>query len=218
MLMINQTLHNLSLGMIVAPAFFAVATAQDIKPSRSEIINPIHIPSFNKNGKAKERKQGGNPRMVEGYQVFDGSMDGNRQVDPQIAVGGGHVLHGTNGGFVIYDKKGHYIQGVKQSVFNGGIDPKLFFDLHNKVFKLDLSSTPRTFTSRPRSRRIKRTMFSLGFKNVVQICLSVHAWRIAGPVTPKAPWAKWLISALVVVLPMVLHGGTTAEALWTATT
>ena len=77
-------------------------------------------------------------RMVNGYLVFNGSMDGNRQVDPQIAVGGGYVLHGTNSGLVIYDKKGNYVEGVSQKCFNDGIDPKMFYDVHNKVFVFDL--------------------------------------------------------------------------------
>jgi len=42
--------------------------------------------SFDKGGACSERKQGGNPREISGLVVFDGSMDGNRQVDPQIAV------------------------------------------------------------------------------------------------------------------------------------
>ena len=65
-------------------------------------------------------------------------MDGNRQVDPQIAVGGGYVMEGTNSGLIIYDKKGAFVQGVSQKCFNNGIDPKLFFDIHNKVFVFDL--------------------------------------------------------------------------------
>lgn len=128
----------LSSSLIVATSLVTSVSAADIKPLRSEIIKPIHIESFNKGGAAKERKQGGNPRKVAGFQVFDGSMDGNRQVDPQIAVGGGYVFHGTNNGFIIYDKQGKFIQGVRQSVFNGGIDPKVFFDPHNKVFGFDI--------------------------------------------------------------------------------
>jgi hypothetical protein len=65
-------------------------------------------------------------------------MDGNRQVDPQIAVGGGYVMEGTNSGLIIYNKKGEFVQGVSQKCFNNGIDPKLFFDIHNKVFVFDL--------------------------------------------------------------------------------
>jgi hypothetical protein len=76
--------------------------------------------------------------MVNGYQVFNGSMDGNRQVDPQIAVGGGYVMEGTNSGLLIFNKKGDFIQGVSQKCFNNGIDPKMFFDVHNKVFVFDL--------------------------------------------------------------------------------
>ncbi len=111
---------------------------QEIAPVRTEVITPIRNASFNKGGKAKNRHQGGNPRQINGNLVFDGATDGNRQVDPQIAVGGGFVFHGTNSGFVIYDKKGNYVDGVPQSEFNGGIDPKLFFDPHNKVFGFDL--------------------------------------------------------------------------------
>ena len=109
-----------------------------LMPSRTEVISPIRKASFNNNKECKERKQGGNPRKVSGYLAFDGSMDGNRQVDPQIAVGGGFVLHGSNSGLVIYDKKGNFIDGVSQNCFNKGIDPKLFFDPHNKVFGFDL--------------------------------------------------------------------------------
>lgn len=109
-----------------------------IRPSRSELISPLHKSSFNNNGECRERRQGGNPRMVNGYLLFDGSQDGNRQVDPQIAVGGGYVLHGTNGGLVIYNKKGEYVAGVSQKCFNDGIDPKLCYDAHNKVFIFDL--------------------------------------------------------------------------------
>ncbi len=120
------------LVIALEPAFQAVG------PVRTEIISPIHSLTFNKGGTAKKRRQGGNPRIVGGNLVFDGSSDGNRQVDPQIAVGGGFVLHGTNGGLVIYDKKGNYVDGVPQDEFNGGIDPKLFFDPNNRVFGFDL--------------------------------------------------------------------------------
>ncbi|TDW99905.1 hypothetical protein EDB95_0920 [Dinghuibacter silviterrae] len=76
--------------------------------------------------------------MVNGYLVFDGSKDGDRQVDPQIAVGNGYILHGTNGGLIIYNKKGEYIDGVPQRDFADGIDPKLFYDSYNKVFGFDM--------------------------------------------------------------------------------
>ncbi len=108
------------------------------RPVRSEVIPPIRSASFNHEGQSEERKQGGNPRDVAGLLVFDGSQDGDRQVDPQIAVGGGHILHGTNSGLIIYDKAGNFIEGVRQSAFNNGIDPKLFFDPHNQVFGFNL--------------------------------------------------------------------------------
>jgi hypothetical protein len=39
---------------------------------------------------------------------------------------------------MIYNKKGQFVQGVSQKCFNNGIDPKMFFDIHNKVFVFDL--------------------------------------------------------------------------------
>ncbi|MBX3110887.1 MAG: hypothetical protein KF857_02665 [Fimbriimonadaceae bacterium] len=119
-------------------ASLCLLAALQTQPVRTLVVKPIHQDSFNKGGKAKKRVQGGNPRMVGTTLLFDGSQDGDRQVDPQIAVGGGYVLHGTNGGLVIYTKKGEYVDGVPQGEFNDGIDPKLFYDVHNKVFGFDL--------------------------------------------------------------------------------
>lgn len=116
----------------------SVALQNPSAPSRTEVINPLRNATLTKDGKAKVRKQGGNPRTVNGMLLFDGSTDGNRQVDPQIAVGGGYVLHGTNSGIVVYDKNGNWLAGVPQSEFNNGIDPKLLFDNHNKIFAFDL--------------------------------------------------------------------------------
>ena len=128
--------------LTVISCVFINAFSQDendkIYPSRTEVVEPIHKTNFTNDNQCRERKQGGNARMINGYLVFDGSMDGNRQVDPQIAVGGGYVLHGTNGGIIIYNKKGEFVQGVSQKCFNDGIDPKMFYDLHNKVFVFDM--------------------------------------------------------------------------------
>lgn len=117
---------------------YSQAVGDTMHAARTEVIVPLHKTSFNNRGDCKERKQGGGAQMVNGYQVFNGSMDGNRQVDPQIAVGGGYVLHGTNSGLIIYNKQGEFIQGVSQKCFNNGIDPKMFFDVHNQVFLFDL--------------------------------------------------------------------------------
>ena len=114
------------------------ANCQTASPLRQEVISPIRNDSFNKNGKCRERKLGGNPRTMNQLLVFDGANDGNRQVDPQIAVGGNHILHATNKGLIIYAKTGEFVQGVSQRCFNGGIDPKLFYDRHNGVFGFDL--------------------------------------------------------------------------------
>ncbi len=134
-------MKNLQLTLL-SFAFFGQLYSQAINdkiyPSNTEVVTPIHKSSFNNGNECTERKQGGNPQTINGYQVFNGSMDGNRQVDPQIAVGGGYVLHGTNSGLIIYTKKGEFVQGVSQKCFNDGIDPKMFFDIHNKVFVFDL--------------------------------------------------------------------------------
>jgi len=119
----------------------AQTVGDTLRPVRMETITPAHKNSFTDNGTngtCKIRMQGGNPATVNGYFVFDGSADGDRQVDPQIAVGGGYILHGTNSGLFIYNKKGEFIQGVFQDCFKGGIDPKLFYDPHNKVFGFDM--------------------------------------------------------------------------------
>ena len=119
-------------------AALSILFAQPVGPVRQEVITPIRNATFNKGGQAKKRVQGGGAKMVNGLLTFGGSQDGNRQVDPQIAVGGGFVFHGTNSGLVIYDKKGAYVDGVPQSEFNGGIDPKLFYCASNKVFGFNL--------------------------------------------------------------------------------
>lgn len=129
-------------ALLFVTAALSIQAGQSISPSRTEIIEPIHKNSFReidgKDGKLNPRKQGGNPRTENGLLLFDGSMDGHRQVDPQVMVGGGYVFHGTNNGFVIYDKKGNFVDGVGGDGFNHGIDPKLFYCLNNKVFGLDI--------------------------------------------------------------------------------
>jgi hypothetical protein len=128
----------ITLSLFLCMQIYAQDVNEKVYSSSTEVVTPLHKSSFNNGEECKERKQGGNPKMINGYQVFNGSMDGNRQVDPQIAVGGGYVLEGTNGGLLIYDKKGNFVQGVSQKCFNNGIDPKLAFDIHNKVFLFDM--------------------------------------------------------------------------------
>jgi hypothetical protein len=137
---ITDTIHPSSTEAIIPikKAGFNVDSSTENVPSHTPSVYDSSKPGSKAKCPCCERVQGGNPRTVNGYLVFDGAMDGNRQVDPQIAVGGGYVLHGTNGGLVIYDKKGNYIQGVSQKCFNDGIDPKLAFDIHNKMFMFDL--------------------------------------------------------------------------------
>ena len=140
----SQNIHQMKripltfLSLIFLLNTHAQINKDTLHPSSTEIVTPIHKTSFNNNGDCPERKQGGNTRMINGYQVFDGSMDGDRQVDPQIAVGGGYILEGSNKGLIIYDKQGKFVQGVSQKCFNNGIDPKMFFDIHNQIFVFDM--------------------------------------------------------------------------------
>ena len=142
-----------------------------IFPTRTEVVLPIRKSEF-RNKECKQRKQGGNPKTVSGYLAFDGSMDGNRQVDPQIAVGGGFVLHGSNSGIIIYDKKGNFIDGVSQNCFNKGIDPKLFFDLHNKVFGFDLWNPWDKEKKKPVNISISETSDPRGAWNTYPVSVS----------------------------------------------
>lgn len=112
---------------------------EPVRPVRTEMLLPYVQERFNPGGNIKSKIQGGNPQsMPGGILTFDGSNDGDRQVDPQIAVGGGFVLHGTNSGLYIYDKSGKPIDGVPQRAFRDGIDPKLFYNAHTKAFGFDL--------------------------------------------------------------------------------
>lgn len=151
--------------LVSGPAVSAAAQA----PVREEVVQPKRKETFNNNGQCPERKQGGNPRIVAGNLVFDGSQDGDRQVDPQIAVGGGFVLHGTNSGLVIYDKGGHFQQGVSQDCFNGGIDPKLFFDAHNGVFGFDLWNPWDQAKQKPVNISISETIDPTGAWNTYPV-------------------------------------------------
>lgn len=106
-------------------------------PVRTETIKPVRIAALMPEG-TNPWKQGGNPRTESGHLVFEGGLDGDRQVDPQIAVGGGHVVHATNQGLGVYDKTGQWKAGVSHERFGGGIDPKLYFDTVNQVFCYDV--------------------------------------------------------------------------------
>lgn len=134
--------HRLLVGLIWAGATFAPAVGETpevgAKAVRTEVVAPIKNVTLDKGGTARHKKMPANPRTVDGVLVFDGANDGDLQVDPQIAVGGGFVVTATNSGLYINTKDGKFVTGVSQKAFNDGIDPKLFFDPHNRVFGFDL--------------------------------------------------------------------------------
>jgi len=131
---------NRNVALLLVFSGVSLSVAGPVKPSRTEVVEPLHKDSLRElEGKLHgQRKQGGNPRTEKGILLFDGAMDGNRQVDPQIAVGGGYVFHGTNHGFIIYDKKGNFVDGAGNNAFNGGIDPKLFYCVNNQIFGFNI--------------------------------------------------------------------------------
>ncbi|WP_289054568.1 hypothetical protein [Carboxylicivirga marina] len=145
-----------------------IGDEKKIAPTRVEVITPFHKSEF-RDEQCPQRIQGGNPRTNNGFLLFDGAMDGNRQVDPQIAVGGGYVFHGTNSGLVIYDKEGNYVDGVSQKCFKNGIDPKIFYDVHNKVFGFDLWVYWDSLKVKPVNIAVSETNDPRGAWNIYQV-------------------------------------------------
>ncbi|QDV05648.1 hypothetical protein Poly30_11470 [Planctomycetes bacterium Poly30] len=127
-----------TVGLLAPTSHFPDGSDGGSAPTRIEVIQPRRIVTLDREGQVPQRSLGGHPRTVDGILLFDGATDGDRQVDPQIAVGGEHVLTATNGGLIVYSKEGEYVLGVHQRAFENGIDPKVFFDRHNGVFGFDL--------------------------------------------------------------------------------
>ena len=142
------------------------------KPTRSQLIQPIRKTSFNNDGDCGEKELGGNPRNVSGRLEFDAADDGGRQVDPQIAVGNDHVLTATNTGLIIYSKLGQYVKGVSQKCFNGGIDPKVMYDLNNQVYVFNLWNPWDSEKQKPVNISISETSDPTGAWNTYPIPLS----------------------------------------------
>jgi len=142
-----------------------------ILPARTELVKPIHKNEFRALD-CPQRIQQGNPKMVNGYFQFDGAMDGNRQVDPQIAVGGGYILNGTNSGLLVYDKAGNFLDGVHQRCFENGIDPKMFYDIHNEVFAFDLWVYWDSLKIKPVNISVSETSNPLGAWNTYPVSIT----------------------------------------------
>jgi len=175
------------LGLFLAPVFLQAAT-EKLFPVRVVEVEPIFKESLREfNGRLiRQRKQGGNPRKRGKLLLFDGSMDGNRQVDPQIAVGGGMVLHATNAGIVIYDKKGNYIDGVSMRAFNKGIDPKLLYCIEKKTFLFDIWNPWDKEKKKPVNLSISKTQDPSKGWNVYPI--SIPEGRDGGGLGCSSKW------------------------------
>jgi hypothetical protein len=102
--------------------------------TRIETIKPIIVPNLMA---CKSMNFESTTSATANYSVFEGIPDTDGQVDPQVAVGGNYVVHATNSGIGIFNKEGKLLHSTTQACLNDGIDPKLFFDIHNKVFAID---------------------------------------------------------------------------------
>jgi hypothetical protein len=84
---------------------------------------------------------------------FDGThLDEDAQIDPQIAVGANYVLHASNAGVIIYDKKGEIKTAQTLECFTQSLDcfdPKTFYDASNKYFGLAVWDGYNTKGSKP---------------------------------------------------------------------
>lgn len=123
---------NRNYGLLVAAfALLRPIRAHALEPVSEGQIKPVSRDTFQGDcNMAKPGSDAPNPRMVSGDLLFNSAM-GDRQSDPQLAVGLGHVFVATNSGNYIYDKAGTFLAGAGISCFSGStfpIDPKTFFD------------------------------------------------------------------------------------------
>ena len=166
---------NVFLGLIVLFILTSCSTKEQeytaILPSRTEVVKPIHKNEFRESD-CPQRVQEGDPKIVNGYFQFKGASDGNRQVDPQIAIGGGYIVNATNSGLLVYNKEGNYIDGVHQRCFQNGIDPKMFYDIHNKVFGFDLWVYWDSLQIKPVNISISETNNPLGAWNTYPVSIT----------------------------------------------
>jgi hypothetical protein len=102
--------------------------------SRTEVVKPLVVSELASCASFAFKSV---PTVTSEYTYFDGIPDTDGQVDVQVAVGGNHVVHATNSGVTIFDKEGNLLKATKQACLNEGIDPKLFFDMHNQIFAID---------------------------------------------------------------------------------
>lgn len=137
----NLRVHTLWPAYLLTSLFVLAASqpiaAQETRSVRKEQVTPVRIDHLHAKVK-KVRRVESDPKTAQGILRFWGALDGNRQVDPQIAVGKNHILHGTNSGLTVFDKEGNFIDGVNQNGFQGGIDPKIFYNRTHDVFGFDL--------------------------------------------------------------------------------
>jgi hypothetical protein len=111
-----------------------VTSDNQVYAIKIETIKPIAMKDF---ASCESFDVQSSPTTTTEYDYFEGIPDTDGQVDVQVAVGGGYVVHATNSGVSIFDKDGKFLTATHQACFNEGIDPKLFFDIHNKVFAID---------------------------------------------------------------------------------
>lgn len=152
-------------------ALGAVVYQSGVAPSRVVDVSPVRLASFEASARQKPRVQGWEPRSEGSLLVFEATRDGNRQIDPQIAVGGGYVFHPTNTGSAVFDRGGRFVLGTSNDVFLGGIDPKLVFDPVNRVFCYDIWKYYDNEKLKPVHFAISETDNPLGAWNVYPVSI-----------------------------------------------
>ncbi len=136
--------------------------------SRVESVTPIIINDWTN---CEDFTFQSNKTSTPNYDYFNGIPDTDGQVDVQVAVGGNHVFHATNSGLSVFDKNGTLLKAVKQSCLNEGIDPKLFFDLHNKVFAINFWHYYDDAKQKPLNLSVSATQNPLGKWHIYPISL-----------------------------------------------
>ncbi|HWO25218.1 MAG TPA: hypothetical protein VNO30_41045 [Kofleriaceae bacterium] len=124
--------------------------AHAVSPNSTSSFTPADIPGFASGCPAKNIVP--NPRESDGNLLFNSVSDGDGQLDPQIAVGGGFVMTASNTQLVVHQKTGAVVRAVDFSCFakaqQGTIDPKLVYSREQQRFVLAGFQDPWTEANR----------------------------------------------------------------------
>jgi hypothetical protein len=156
-------MHKLFFILVCTISVSCCNAQKGIKPNKIFFVTPTFIKSIydiNKDGN-KQLTPATNfeENINTGILTFDGTeTENDGQIDPQIAIGGNYVLHASNAGVQIFDKKGSLKMATTLNKFTTSkdcFDPKLFYDNTNKFFGLSVWDGYNPLAKKP-----MRLMFS----------------------------------------------------------